>query len=642
MDSVTGSRAALAARTLLLPAAPLLAAAAFVRLGPWPPDLHVRAVLVAGGLSAAAWLFLDRPKSLAPARLCLHLATVAACGWIFWQYAAWWLSQLPADPVRAALSFPRLLSRHLDWLERNHGTLAAMTPLLAPAAGALAAGLALAEVRRLAARLAFRGADRRRARSRLHGAARFMPTKNIRRLTRAPGGLILGAETKSPRSRLVSYPLSGAALTLAPPRTGKTATVALNLLRPGGAGFGGSTVVIDPRGELWCVTARRRAETGRRTLLLDPFGVVARLKADWPELDDLPAEPVRWNPLDFVRAGPEGVGDLDTLLDALLTPPTTSSDASRHFHEAARAIIGGFVALVRFGPGPDEFRRLQTVRQALLEPPEHAEMIARIMSAFPEIGHGRVGEALARMSRVGPAEAGSNFSTVANQLDWLRLPELLDSTAASDFDARGVCDGNTDLYVVVPPRLLEQARAWIRLWIAVPNAVAAERIGPDRPDLLIVLDEMPRLGYLKPVVDAFTTAAGAGLHFWCIAQTLSALEEAYGAKPTAMIVDNSELIQILGFPQTAHRDAERFSAAIGDATFRAPSGDGGPGGDGEKVVRERLVPVHDLLSMDSDTQYVVAAPRGLPRDALRLAHARHWRRRDVKGADANPYVLRKG
>jgi len=241
-----------------------------------------------------------------------------------------------------------------------------------------------------------------------------------------------------------------------------------------------------------------------------------------------------------------------------------------------------------------------------------------------------------------PAEAGANFSTVANQLDWLRLPELLDSTAASDFDARGVCDGNTDLYVVVPPRLLEQARAWIRLWIAVPNAVAAERIGSDRPDLLIVLDEMPRLGYLKPVVDAFTTAAGAGLHFWCIAQTLSALEEAYGAKPTAMIVDNSELIQILGFPQTAHRDAERFSAAIGDATFRAPSGDGGPGGDGEKVVRERLVPVHDLLSMDSDTQYVVAAPRGLPRDALRLAHARHWRRRDVKGADANPYVLRKG
>ena len=136
---------------------------------------------------------------------------------------------------------------------------------------------------------------------------------------------------------LFSYPLAGAALTLAPPRSGKTATVALNLLRPGGAGFRESTIVVDPRGELWCVTAHRRKAMGWRVRLLDPFGVVARLKEEWLALNDLPAESVRWNPLDYVRDGAEGVGDLDVLLDALLTPPTSQSDAARHSFGAANA-----------------------------------------------------------------------------------------------------------------------------------------------------------------------------------------------------------------------------------------------------------------------------------------------------------------
>ena len=47
-----------------------------------------------------------------------------------------------------------------------------------------------------------------------------------------------------------------------PAAPGRPATVALNLLRPGGAGFGGPTIVVDPRGELWCVTAQRTDGAG--------------------------------------------------------------------------------------------------------------------------------------------------------------------------------------------------------------------------------------------------------------------------------------------------------------------------------------------------------------------------------------------
>ena len=195
--------------------------------------------------------------------------------------------------------------------------------------------------------------------------------------------------------------------------------------------------------------------------------------------------------------------------------------------------------------------------------------------------------------------------------------------------------------MVAPARLVEQVRAWVRLWVAVPDAVSSEHVGRDRGDILIILDEMPKLGYLGPVMNAYTMAAGAGLHFWGIVQSLSALDAAYGQRNAEILLDNAELVQILAFPNTAARDAERFSAALGTATFRAPSRDPAGGKGGEQVVRERLVPVHELLSMPAGTQYVVGSPRGMPRDAMRVAQARYWERADIKGAGVNPYVERK-
>src|SRR5512147_874574 len=61
-------------------------------------------------------------------------------------------------------------------------------------------------------------------------------------------------------------------LTIAPTGAGKGRGVIIpNLLR-----FEGSAIVIDPKGETWHVTARRRKEMGQEVRLLDPFGAVSR------------------------------------------------------------------------------------------------------------------------------------------------------------------------------------------------------------------------------------------------------------------------------------------------------------------------------------------------------------------------------
>jgi len=54
------------------------------------------------------------------------------------------------------------------------------------------------------------------------------------------------------------------------------------------------------------------------------------------------------------------------------------------------------------------------------------------------------------------------------------------------------------------------------------------------------------------------------------------------------------------------------------------------------------VPADEILSMGPDDQFVVASPKNMPRDVIRLRHARYWQLQDVALlADPNPYVVRK-
>ena len=45
-------------------------------------------------------------------------------------------------------------------------------------------------------------------------------------------------------------------------------------------------------------------------------------------------------------------------------------------------------------------------------------------------------------------------------------------------------------------------------------------------------------------------------------------------------------------------------------------------GEYRSLVRERLVTPNELMTLAPDRQYVIAAPKDMPRDALHLHHAR--------------------
>ena len=509
----------------------------------------------------------------------------------------------------------------------------------------------------MAGRLMARKAEERKKRSRsgVFGNAKLLEREHVRRLERGQG-LLLGQTGVGVSSPLIGWPLEGSAVTLAPPRTGKGATIALNYLAPSGRGWGGSTVLIDPRGETWCVVARRRREMGRRVVLLDPFGVVARHAAELEGKLHLPdVRSRRYNPMDFIRADESlAPRDINVLLDALLTPPSGSNDTSAHFYESARAIIGGYIAWVRFNE-PGKRRNLQEVHRMLMLPPDEREAVVAKMRRAEGVGAAMVRVAVERQMQVGAQEAGSNFSTIANQLSFLNYPELDRHVSESDFDPIELARGDVDLFVVVPEEMTEHVRAWLRLWITIPNAVSSMK--PLERDLLIIVDEVPKLGFLKPVMEGYNLAAGRGVHFWLFAQTISAWDATWGGENRQILVDLAEVVQVMGFPRTDVNGAEALSAAIGSAGFenRSESVSGQVAGatmlpagvpvqmsDSVATVRERVVTGDEILTMGPDEQLVIAASKELPRDAFRLCHARYWVRADSKAlADPNPFVVRK-
>ena len=499
------------------------------------------------------------------------------------------------------------------------------------------------------------GNRRQRAESDLYGRSKLLGRRFLRRLAKRRG-ILLGQWGAGRNAKLIGWSLEGSAITVAPPRVGKGALIALNLLSPGDRGFQGSTVTIDPRGELWCIAARRRRELGRRVLLIDPFGVVRGHKKEFEETHLPDVESASYNPLDFIRDDESlAVRDINVLLDALLTPPRPDAhNSGRHFYESARAIVAGYMAWVRFQE-PAERQNLSTLYELLSMPPKERDDFAEGVASMDRFAGGLTHIAVERQAQVGDEEGGSNFMTIANQLAFLNYPELLAHTQTSSFDPLDLAEGDTDLFVVAPEETIEHVKGWLRLWVAIPNAVAG--IKPLERDLLIVIDEMPRLGYLKPVMDGYTMAAGKGVHFWCFAQSISALDSTWGKEHRKTLLHLAELVQILGFPRTDAEGAEELSRAIGTATYEARTENRSgtiaenrivtantqwQAGDSRALVRERLITPDELMTLGPDHQYVIASPKDMPRDALHLHHVHYWRRWDSRDlADPNPFVIRK-
>jgi type IV secretion system protein VirD4 len=331
-------------------------------------------------------------------------------------------------------------------------------------------------------------------------------------------------------------------MTVAPTGAGKGRGVIIpNLLS-----YPGPAVVIDPKGEAYQTTARRRRQMGQRVVVLDPFRVVT------PHSD-------RLNPLEVFDL-PGAVVDCDAEMMAAQLSIGHHFSRDPFWSDSATGIVAGLIAQIGTASEKPEERTLNRLRHYLY----HDDMDYQLAAMLDQKA---VKNQLARDEIVGylshPAKETrpSVRTTACTYVKALGSSRVAETLGPSSFDLADVVKGAPlTIYVVIPPEKLESHRALLRLWVGtLLTAVTSRKVIPQSRTLFI-LDESAQLGSLGALKQAITLLRGYGLQVWTFWQDLSQLKTLY-AQDWQTMLNNSGVLQVFGLNN--HLMAKEWAEVMG-------------------------------------------------------------------------------
>lgn len=437
----------------------------------------------------------------------------------------------------------------------------------------------------------------RTAQSTAHGSARWAVTAELRDVGLGTSGVVL-CQTEDAQFRatldgdvvrwnleqsgeLVCDNSDAHVLCFAPTGSGKGA----GLVVPTLLSWVHSTVVYDPKGELYALTAGWRRSFSH-VIRFEPTSVNS----------------AQYNPLFAVPRGEGDVREAQNIAEVLV--PKDDRGVRDHWRLTAYTLLVGTILHVLYA---EEKKDLRGVLELLTDPERPIREVLAAMMATPHLGdrpHPQVVSAARAALNKSDNELSGVVSTAETCLGLWLDPIVARNTSRSDFCAaqmNGLVHP-VSLYLIVPTRDIERLRPLIRLMIVqignlltaeldVPSAQAASAssIGqlslgrrllralqdplaplevdseadPNRKQrLLFMLDEFPTLGYLPWVESAIAYLRGYRIKLFLIAQSLNQLERIYG--PNHAFIDNSwARVTYTGFDD---RTARRISDLLGQRT----------------------------------------------------------------------------
>ncbi len=332
----------------------------------------------------------------------------------------------------------------------------------------------------------------------------------------------------------------GHLMTIAPTGAGKGVSCIIpTLLR-----FPGPTIVVDPKGENYAVTAARRGELGQQIILLDPMGITGATR------------PSSLNPLDLVDPSQPIAIDDAASLSSLLGGGLEKQDPRNLFwYQRGEQLVTGLIQHIAVSRTGDR-RNLSELRRLLNLPADKfIEMVSSEMQSSPDTN---VQSVAGMLTNPAVEMVGSFMGMAQNNLEFLRGQLVHGATAESSFSLDAVTRGDPlSIYLVIPPDKLESHRNLLRVWIGVLMAALMRRRAPVPHPTLFVLDEAAQLGTLDQLRQAITLMRGYGLQTWSFWQDLSQLQNLYPSD-WATMYNNCRVHQSFGFTnlQAAREAAE--------------------------------------------------------------------------------------
>ncbi len=298
-----------------------------------------------------------------------------------------------------------------------------------------------------------------------------------------------------------------------------------------------SIIVIDPKGELAAITARKRAMMGR-VIVLNPFGLF---------VDRLPhLQSNGWNPLLQLDADPESdnfESDAHCIADALIDK--AGGGNGKFFEASAQNLVAGLVMWERYFYG--EEASLGNIRAVMCEPNEYdadkklTRGFLMTLQAMADCKHPAIKNAGARL--YGRLTDPNSHATSAQDvidtvlastrfLDHPRMSKDMQRGGAIDFAAlhREI----TTIYLILPAdELIAQAK-WLRLFVNLTLRKLYKSAPPvgaaTLPPVLLMLDEFGNLGGLAEIENALNLSRGYRIQLWMFLQNLAQLKGNYKDK----------------------------------------------------------------------------------------------------------------
>lgn len=328
-------------------------------------------------------------------------------------------------------------------------------------------------------------------------------------------------------------------VTIAGSRAGKSTTSIIpNLMI-----WGGSALVIDPKGELAAQTAAKRREFGR-VVVLDPFGVSGEESGNWNLFDDLEGLP------------PDLIPDeVATIAEALITGSGGNND---YWNQAARILV----RCVLLGLLATEEKPTLALMRKIIS---SGEGLIDTLSVYvnSEAYDGLLSRLAAGLLATEPRERSAIISTAATQTSFLDSPGLSKISSSSDFSLFDFKDEVLTVYLVLPSGRMASHFRWLRLFIDM--ALQATERNPTKPELpvLWVLEEFAQLGYMKALESAAGYMAGFGVKLWLVLQDLPQLQNHY-RQSWETFLGNAGIIQ--AFANNDRTTLNYLSDKLGETT----------------------------------------------------------------------------
>lgn len=317
--------------------------------------------------------------------------------------------------------------------------------------------------------------------------------------------------------------------TIAPTRSGKGRCVVIpNLLR-----YSGSCIVLDIKGELACVTARRRREMGQEVYIIDPTRTLSRYGIDSSHI----------NPLDSLKLpGSDFETDTASITNMLCLDHKGSKEPFWDLNGSA--LLQAVLTLAATDPDPEK----QTLGQAaeILTADDVVYSLAVKLDTLGLKMNRMAHRILAQILQMPDITRGGVIATAQAYLKPLMTSSILSCLSSSSFPLQRIIDGDPiTVYLVMPPYRLSALSGLVRLIIGTfLNAIMSRKERPSIPTY-VVLDEVAQLGKFSALETLITLCGGYGVRTHMFWQDTAQIRSAY-PDSWATILNNCGIVQWFG------------------------------------------------------------------------------------------------